>query len=123
MRANLLLSTCVAATGIAAPMGLSFSLGPMAGATPLQSFAAGAALCATSLGTTFTVLGTSGLVSTRLGTVLSTAAMLDDVVGLIMVHIVSSLGRDAASIAAAVIVRPALVSLAFVVLGGGSSSR
>ncbi|KAK8086588.1 Sodium/hydrogen exchanger family-domain-containing protein [Apiospora phragmitis] len=60
MRANLLLSSCVALTGIAAPIGLSFLLGPLAGAAPLQSFAAGAALCSTSLGTTFTVLSTSG---------------------------------------------------------------
>lgn len=118
MKANLVLSTCVAFTGIAAPIGLSFILGPMIGAVPIRSFAAGAALCSTSLGTTFTVLGTSGLVSTRLGSVLTTAAMMDDVVGLVMVQIVSSLGSTGSesSFSAATVVRPVLVSAAFAVV-------
>ncbi|KAK9798880.1 putative Sodium/hydrogen exchanger family-domain-containing protein [Seiridium cardinale] len=116
MKANLLLSVCVATTGIAAPMALSFFLAPMVGASYIQCFAAGAALCSTSLGTTFTVLSTSGLVTTRLGSVLSTAAMMDDVVGLVMVQIVSSLGKGNTEISPVTIIRPILVSLAFAVL-------
>ncbi|RYP80242.1 hypothetical protein DL769_002544 [Monosporascus sp. CRB-8-3] len=116
IKANLALSTCVALTGIAAPMGLSFLLGPMAGAARIQCFAAGAALCSTSLGTTFTVLATSGLTSTRLGSVLSTAAMMDDVVGLVMVQIVSSLGSGTTEIQATTVVRPVIVSLAFAIV-------
>lgn len=124
LKANLLLSIIVATTGIAAPMGLSFILGPLVGATPLQCFAAGAALCSTSLGTTFTVLSTSGLSSTRLGSVLSTAAMMDDVVGLVMVQIVSSLGSaeggsagsSVSSIEPVTVLWPVLVSVAFAVV-------
>ncbi|KAK6210631.1 hypothetical protein LQW54_005980 [Pestalotiopsis sp. IQ-011] len=119
MKANLLMSAWVALTGIAAPMALSFVLAPAAGASYLQCFAAGAALCSTSLGTTFTVLSTSGLASTRLGSVLSTAAMMDDVVGLVMVQIISSLGEGGGGdveIAPATVVRPVLVSLAFAVV-------
>lgn len=118
MRANLALSSGVALTGVAAPMALSFLLGPLVGASPLQAFAAGAALCSTSLGTTFTVLSTSGLASTRLGSVLSTAAMMDDVVGLVMVQIVSAGlgGGGAGDIAPAIVVRPVLVSVAFAVV-------
>ncbi|KAJ1324901.1 cation:proton antiporter [Microdochium nivale] len=129
LKANIVLATAVAATGIAAPMGLSFVLGPLVHATPLQCFAAGAALCSTSLGTTFTVLSTSGLSATRLGSVLSTAAMMDDVIGLVMVQIVSSLGSSAGAetgtgsssssssvaIEPATILRPVLVSVAFAV--------
>ncbi|KAI9151593.1 hypothetical protein HJFPF1_08800 [Paramyrothecium foliicola] len=84
-------------------------------ATPLQCFAAGAALCATSLGTTFTVLGTSGLSSSRLGVVLSSAAMMDDVVGLVMVQIISNLGGSATTISATTVVRPLMVAIAFAV--------
>ncbi|KAF3014524.1 hypothetical protein E8E14_012153 [Neopestalotiopsis sp. 37M] len=123
MKANLALSAGVALTGVGVPMALSFVLGPLTGASRLQCFAAGAALCSTSLGTTFTVLSTSGLASTRLGSALSTAAMMDDVVGLVMVQIISSLGStageeggQAASIAPATVLRPVLVSLAFAVL-------
>ncbi|KAH7141346.1 Sodium/hydrogen exchanger family-domain-containing protein [Dactylonectria estremocensis] len=111
LKANLGLSTGVAITGISIPMGLSFILQSMVDATLVQAFAAGAALCSTSLGTTFTILGTSGLASTRLGVVLTSAAMMDDVVGLIMVQVVSNLGGD--DFTAATVIRPVMVSLAF----------
>src|SRR5690606_22552511 len=84
--------------------------------TPLQAFAAGAALCPTSLGTTFTLLSTSGLAESRLGSVLSTAAMMDDVVGLVMVQVISNLGSTSGSLDPLLVVRPILVSLAFAVL-------
>lgn len=114
LKANLLLSIGVAVTGIAVPMGLSFTLSSLIGATPLQAFAAGAALCSTSLGTAFTVLGTSGLTTTRMGVVLTSAAMMDDVVGLIVVQVVSNLGGGGSSdFNAMTVVRPILVSLAF----------
>ncbi|KAI1442159.1 Sodium/hydrogen exchanger [Annulohypoxylon stygium] len=113
IRENLLLSTCVAVTGIALPIGLSFALLRLCGATPLQSFAAGAALCSTSLGTTFTVLGSTGLIQARLGVVLTSAAMMDDVVGLVMVQVISNLGSSGEHISAVTIVRPLLVSVAF----------
>ncbi|GKT56506.1 sodium/hydrogen exchanger family protein [Colletotrichum tofieldiae] len=115
LKANLLLSIGVAITGIAVPIGLSFTLSSMVGATPLQAFAAGAALCSTSLGTTFTVLGTSGLTTTRMGVVLTSAAMMDDVVGLIMVQVVSNLGGGS-EFNAVTVVRPVLVSLGFATL-------
>ena len=102
-------------TGIALPIAFSFCLKALTNATPLQAFAAGAALCSTSLGTTFTVLSTSNLATSRLGTVLTTAAMLDDVVGLIMVQIISNLGDSAVSLSAVTIVRPIAVSVGLTV--------
>ncbi|KAF2654278.1 Sodium/hydrogen exchanger [Lophiostoma macrostomum CBS 122681] len=113
LEANLSLSCAVALTGIAVPIALSFSLQRLLGATPLQAFAAGAALCSTSLGTTFTVLSASGLSSSRLGVVLTSAAMMDDVVGLVMLQVISNLGGDIKPI---IIIRPILVSLAFAII-------
>ncbi|KAJ5486303.1 hypothetical protein N7530_000603 [Penicillium desertorum] len=115
LKANILLSTAVAITGVCAPMGLSFILKELVSATSLQSFAAGAALSATSLGTTFTILSTTQLTTTRLGTVTTSAAMLDDVVGLVMVQIISNLGGSAASFSAITVVRPVFVSIGFAV--------
>lgn len=115
LKANIVLSSGVALTGIAVPMGFSFLLQSMVGASSLQAFAAGAALCSTSLGTTFTILGTSGLSSTRLGVVLTSAAMMDDVVGLIVVQIVSNLGNGG-DFNAVTVVRPIMVSIAFALL-------
>lgn len=63
----------------------------------METFIIGAALSATSLGTTFVVISgaTTGLdfVQTRVGIVLVSAALLDDIVGLIMVRCVSSQPR------------------------------
>ncbi|EFQ98471.1 hypothetical protein MGYG_01499 [Nannizzia gypsea CBS 118893] len=110
LKANISLSMTVAVTGICCPMGLAFVLQPLAEAVPLQSFAAGAALCSTSLGTTFTVLNSSGLLSTRLGTVLSSAAMIDDVIGLVMIQVVSNLGQEKTSLNPVTVIRPLAVS-------------
>ncbi len=63
-----------------------------------------------------TVLSTSGLVQSRLGVVLSSAAMMDDVIGLVMVQIISNLGQHSSSFDAIVVVRPLLVSLGFAVV-------
>lgn len=94
LRSNMRLAVCVALTGIAFPIGLSFALIPLLGISPLQGFAAGAALCSTSLGTTFEVLNASGLAETRVGAVLGLAAMMDDVVGLVMVQVIGNLGGN-----------------------------
>ncbi|KAK5020422.1 hypothetical protein LTR60_000530, partial [Cryomyces antarcticus] len=116
LKANLVPSLAVAITGISAPVALSFILQGLVGATPLQAFAAGAALCSTSLGTTFTVLGTSGLTTTRLGVVLTSAAMMDDVVGLVMVQVISNLGGGGSSFSAITVVRPIAVSLGLAII-------
>ncbi|KAF2142848.1 uncharacterized protein K452DRAFT_357919 [Aplosporella prunicola CBS 121167] len=116
LKANLLLSIAVAITGISVPIGLSFVLQQLLGATPLQAFSAGAALCSTSLGTTFTVLSTSGLTKSRLGVVLTSAAMMDDVVGLVMVQVISNLGGSSSSFNSTTVIRPVFVSIAFGIL-------
>ncbi|KAK6811898.1 hypothetical protein RU639_012434 [Aspergillus parasiticus] len=113
LKANLLLSLAVAITGICAPMGLSFILTELVSATPLQTFSAGAALSATSLGTTFTILSTTDLIKTRLGTVTTGAAMLDDVVGLVLVQIITNLGGSSDSFSAVTVIRPVFVSIGF----------
>lgn len=74
------------------------------------------------------MLNASGLVKTRLGTVLSCAAMMDDVVGLVLVKVIADLGggrgRGAKGggneIGAVVVVRPVVVSVgALVIVVGG----
>ncbi|CEJ55700.1 hypothetical protein PMG11_01940 [Penicillium brasilianum] len=114
LKANLLLSAIAAFTDVVTPMGLSFVLMRLVDATPLQAFGAGAALCSTSIGTTFTILSTTGLDNSRLGTVLSGAAMMDHVAGLVMVQIISNLGSSTTgSFSAVTIVRPICVAIGF----------
>ncbi|KAJ3045540.1 hypothetical protein HDV00_009197 [Rhizophlyctis rosea] len=102
---DLPLSLLTALTGLILPIALSYLLIPLTNATPIQCFAAGAALSATSLGTTFSILTAAQLTVTRLGVVLTSAAMIDDVIGLVMIQIVASLGTSSASSTGAVVGR------------------
>ncbi|CDR98867.1 uncharacterized protein SPSC_04442 [Sporisorium scitamineum] len=111
---NLAISALVGATGVVFPIGISMALLPAGfGYDYLESFAVGAALASTSLGTTFAVLGSfnkssetpgsgedstnaddakHGIADTRIGAILIGAALLDDVVGLVIFSVISTLG-------------------------------
>ena len=101
LRKAMIPAASVATIGLLSPMGLSFILlvfpfGSSAGVsypTPLGGFSAGASLCSTSLGTTFAILSATGFQKTRIGVIIVGAAMIDDVVGLVMVNIVTTLGN------------------------------
>lgn len=103
LRKAMLLSISVATVGLLMPIALSFLLILLpfestvgtAYPSPLAAFSAGASLCSTSLGTTFAILSSANMQKTRTGVVLVGAAMLDDVVGLVMVNIVTTLGHEA----------------------------
>jgi len=82
------------------------------GYSALQGLAAGAALCSTSLGTTLALLDPS-LRQTRVGSVLISAALVDDIAGLVIAAIISHLSTsDSVPITWEMIVRPILVSSA-----------
>jgi Kef-type K+ transport system membrane component KefB len=116
LRNSMILSISVATVGLCAPIALSFLLllfpfstdSGTAYPKPLAAFSAGAAMCSTSLGTTFSILSSAGMQKTTTGVVLVGAAMMDDVVGLVMVNIVTTLGSG--STAAWPIARPIVTS-------------
>ncbi|PYH75408.1 Sodium/hydrogen exchanger [Aspergillus uvarum CBS 121591] len=98
LRANLVLSMLGAATGVCFPIGLSYLLLYFAfGYGAVETFIVGAALSATSLGTTFAVISSASstvdLAQTRVGSVLISAAVIDDVVGLVMASVIENLGQ------------------------------
>lgn len=119
LKANFLLSLIAAAIGIVTPIALCYLLlywGYQYSA--LETFIVGAALSTTSIGTTFIVLSSSkeiDFTQSKIGTVLVSAALFDDVVGLIMVSIISSLGGingDGSADIGWIIGRPVLASVA-----------
>lgn len=113
---NLFLSTLAACVGIGVPIGLSILLLHAGyGYTLLQSFAAGAALSSTSLGTTLALLKPEWR-QMRSGAVLLSAALLDDVVGLVIAAIIVQLADTNSDIPWQIIVQPILVSVAFAIL-------
>jgi Kef-type K+ transport system membrane component KefB len=115
---TLALAIITGCTGMVVPVGISMVLLPFAFRfTYLESFAVGASLSSTSLGTTFSVLNSAarsrqtaspnkehasdvspspppaqGLVNTRVGTILIGAALLDDIVALVLSSVISTLG-------------------------------
>ena len=132
MRQNAALSTFVALTGALVPIALSMGLGMGAyGYGGLRAFASGASLASTSLGTTLALLAPTSVTSgsekertpdmdlrrTRVGCVLVCAALLDDILGLVIAGIIPGLAQtgsgDSSRVQWPLIVRPILVSVAF----------
>ncbi|KIM74351.1 hypothetical protein PILCRDRAFT_828347 [Piloderma croceum F 1598] len=111
---NLLISLTVAMTGVFLPIALSLLLLHFGyGYSPLQSFAAGAALCSTSVGTTLSLLDPT-MRQTRVGSILMSAALIDDITGLVIAAIITHLSSSGTtSIPWQAIVRPIFVSFAF----------
>ncbi|KAG8985747.1 Hsp70 ATPase ssc1 [Tulasnella sp. 427] len=137
----LVFEVTVATTGVAVPIGLTLLLFYVGfHLSIIDGFAAGAALAATSLGTTFAVLesGTpsssetrEGSVSkdirrTRIGTTLLAAALIDDILGLVLVAVITSIRNpdkgERKSLAEA-IARPVGVSVAFFLIIGVDAVR
>jgi Kef-type K+ transport system membrane component KefB len=97
LKQNFSLSMIAAATGVFFPIGLSYLLLYLGyGFGAVESFIIGAALSTTSLGTIFAVIGGASksidLSQTRVGTVLVSAAVIDDVSGLVMSSVIGELG-------------------------------
>ncbi|KAI4768023.1 CPA2 familytransporter [Aureobasidium sp. EXF-3400] len=97
LKQNFFLSMLAATTGVLVPIGLSYLLLYLGfGYGAVETFIIGAALSTTSLGTTFAVIGGASkdidLSQTRVGTVLVSAAVIDDVSGLVMSSVIHDLG-------------------------------
>lgn len=115
------LATVAALTGVLVPIALTFGLFLPAFAFPArEAFAAGAALASTSLGTTFFVLraqSSTSLSSTRISSVLVTAALIDDVIALVLLSVLTSLGSGSTTPLGWTIGRPIVASVAMAIVG------
>jgi len=84
--------------GILLPLAFTFALfsAPTFNYPPIQAFTAGSALASTSLGTTFFVLKSAGqgLDATRIAQVLKGAALVDDIIALVLLSVISSLAGE-----------------------------
>jgi Kef-type K+ transport system membrane component KefB len=81
----------VANVGVVLPFGLGTLVARALGADPIASLVAGAALTATSVGITARVLSDLGRLEDPEGEVVLGAAVIDDVIGLIILAIVSGM--------------------------------
>jgi len=84
-------ASLVAVLGVALPFALGFFYLRMIDHAMVESIFVGAAMVATSVGITARVLADAGVLSTRVARVILGAAVLDDILGMIVLAVVSSL--------------------------------
>jgi Kef-type K+ transport system membrane component KefB len=83
----------VAILGVVAPFALGWGILRAWGEPQVEAVFVGAAMVATSVGITAQVLASKGLLSARASRIILAAAVIDDVLGLIVLALVSSLAR------------------------------
>ncbi len=86
-------SAAVAAVGVILPFGLGYGVCHFLGLSSLASIVAGASLTATSVGITARVLTDLGRLQEPESQVILGAAIIDDIIGLIILTVVAGLGR------------------------------
>ena len=111
----------VALVGVALPFGFGYFAATALGLATLPSIVAGAALTATSIGISARTLSDLGQLKSREGQIVLGAAVLDDIVGLVILSVVSGLvGGTALSLGGVAITSAIAIGfvIAAVVLGG-----
>ena len=111
----------IAVVGTVLPIALGTGYMVAAGYDPETGVAAGTSLSSTSIGMATAMMSRVGELNTPLGSLICVAAMVDDILSLVILAVVATLGTGAdsgaASAVAARVARPVLVSLAVVLLG------
>ena len=114
-------ATTVALVGVALPCLLGYAAMVWLGLPPIAAVVAAASLSATSIGISARVLSDLGQLETPEGQVVLGAAVLDDVVGLVMLAVVAAVVAGAA-VSAGMVVRTTGIAAGFIagalVLGG-----
>lgn len=83
----------VAAAGVVLPFILGWGILSLWGLPQIEAIFTGAALVATSVGITARVLAAKGLLAARASQIILAAAVIDDVLGLLVLSLVSGLAR------------------------------
>ncbi len=104
----------VALLGVVVPMALGWGIMRAFGYPQVESFFVGAAMVATSVGITAQVLAAKGLLQVVSSKIILAAAVIDDVLGLIVLAIVSSIAKGDVNVVA--ISTTAVLAIGFTVL-------
>jgi len=100
----------VAALGVIAPFFCGWGIMLAAGSPHTEAIFVGAAMVATSVGITAQVLASKGLLDAKASRVILAAAVIDDVLGLIVLALVSNLARGRVNV-------PGLITTAAAAIG------
>jgi Kef-type K+ transport system membrane component KefB len=110
----------VAVLGVVVPLAAGYGIYRWSGGTNVESLFVGAAMVATSVGITAQVLADMGLLNVMASRIILAAAVIDDILGLIVLAIVSSVAQGDVNVLQLTVT--ALISLGFTgfVLWAGS---
>jgi Kef-type K+ transport system membrane component KefB len=108
-------ATTVGLSGVVMPFALGYFAIRVLGVAPLPALVCGAALCATSVGISARVLSDLGCIDTAEGRVVVGAAVLDDIVGLVILSVVAAV-VGGADVDVMHVSRTAVIAVLFVVL-------
>jgi Kef-type K+ transport system membrane component KefB len=113
-------ASLVAVLGVVVPFILGYAIMEMTGHARVESIFIGAAMVATSVGITARVLIDLGLIHTTVARVILGAAVIDDILGMIILAIVSSLSSgDVDYLQISIVAGEAIAFTIFVTLLGG----
>lgn len=88
-------ASAVAVAGVILPFAAGYLVARWLGATGIQALVAGAAMCATSIGISARVLSDLKQLDTKEGQVVLGAAVIDDIIGLIILAVVMAIASGA----------------------------
>ena len=86
-------ASIVALLGVLLPFVMGYAIYVYSGSNQIEALFVGAAMVATSVGITAQVLAAKGLLNVRASRIILAAAVIDDILGLIVLAIVSSMAR------------------------------
>ena len=109
----------VAILGVIVPFLLGWGIMALWGAPKIEAIFVGAAMVATSVGITAQVLASKGVLDHAASKVILAAAVIDDVLGLIVLSVVSSLARGAVNVPDLVLTAGAALGFTLVVAKWG----
>jgi Kef-type K+ transport system membrane component KefB len=110
----------VAVFGVVIPFGAGWLLSISWGYAQLEAIFIGAAMVATSVGITAQVLASKGLLNHRASRIILAAAVIDDVLGLIVLAIVSSIARGGINVAELIFTAVLAISFTIIVAKWGT---
>jgi len=114
------IAALVASVGVVVPFVLGFLYMRVIERSTVESVFVGAALVATSVGITARVLADAGVLSTRVARVILGAAVLDDILGMIVLAVVSSLSEGQVNYISLAIVTVEAVGFSLLIIFFGS---
>lgn len=110
----------VAVLGVVVPFVLGWGILRLWGEPQIESIFTGAAMVATSVGITAQVLASKGLLHVRASKIILAAAVVDDVLGLLVLAVVSSLARGSVNVAGLATTAVLAVGFTFIVAKWGT---